>query len=194
VFRLPDVGEGIAEVEVVNWHVAPGATVAEDDPLVDVMTDKATVEMTSPVTGQIVSLHGEPGEKATVGAPLVELEVEGAGNKASESKAAGKAPGKPKAETTAPEAVGKAVASEPAKKNGSAGAPVAAAAATHMRAEGEAPLASPAVRGRAHEMGIELQYVPGTGPGGRITAEDLDRHIETRGAGGRALRGGGGYA
>src|ERR1051326_3263327 len=80
VFKLPDVGEGTAEAEIVAWHVKVGDTVGEDQNLVDVMTDKATVEMTSPVSGKVVSLHGEPGQMAAVGSPLVELEVEGEGN------------------------------------------------------------------------------------------------------------------
>ena len=78
VFKLPDVGEGTAEAEIVAWHVKVGDTVEEDQNLVDVMTDKATVEMTSPVAGTIVALKGNPGDMATVGAPLVEFEVEGA--------------------------------------------------------------------------------------------------------------------
>src|SRR5579871_4127516 len=91
VFKLPDVGEGTAEAEIVAWHVKVGDRIEEDQNLVDVMTDKATVEMTSPVTGVVVSLHGEPGEMATVGAPLVELDVEGAGNAAAAAPAATKA-------------------------------------------------------------------------------------------------------
>ena len=78
IFKLPDVGEGTAEAEIVTWHVAVGDHVAEDQHLVDVMTDKATVEMTCPVSGTIVSLNGQPGEMAVVGAPLVEFEIEGA--------------------------------------------------------------------------------------------------------------------
>src|SRR3954453_14082466 len=80
VFKLPDVGEGTAEAEIVAWHVKVGDAVGEDQNLVDVMTDKATVEMTSPVTGKVLSLHGEPGQMAAVGSPLVELEVAGEGN------------------------------------------------------------------------------------------------------------------
>jgi 2-oxoisovalerate dehydrogenase E2 component (dihydrolipoyl transacylase) len=82
VFKLPDVGEGTAEAEIVAWHVKIGDTIEEDQNLVDVMTDKATVEMTSPVSGKVISLHGEPGQMAAVGSALVELEVEGAGNAA----------------------------------------------------------------------------------------------------------------
>src|ERR1700744_2638134 len=80
VFKLPDVGEGTAEAEIVAWHVKLGDTIHEDQHMVDVMTDKATVEMTSPVSGKVIALHGDLGEKAPVGAPLFELEVEGAGN------------------------------------------------------------------------------------------------------------------
>ncbi|HUJ04006.1 MAG TPA: biotin/lipoyl-containing protein, partial [Rhizomicrobium sp.] len=80
VFKLPDVGEGTAEAEIVAWHVKVGDEIHEDQNLVDVMTDKATVEMTSPVSGKVISLHGEPGEMAAVGAALVELEIEGEGN------------------------------------------------------------------------------------------------------------------
>jgi 2-oxoisovalerate dehydrogenase E2 component (dihydrolipoyl transacylase) len=82
-FKLPDVGEGTAEAEIVAWHVAVGDRVAEDQHLVDVMTDKATVEMTSPVSGTVLALHGTPGEMAVVGAPLVEFETEGAQAQAS---------------------------------------------------------------------------------------------------------------
>jgi len=77
VFKLPDVGEGTAEAEIVTWHVRVGDVIKEDAPLVDVMTDKATVEMTSPVSGKIVSLHGEPGDMAPVGGPIAVFETEG---------------------------------------------------------------------------------------------------------------------
>jgi 2-oxoisovalerate dehydrogenase E2 component (dihydrolipoyl transacylase) len=87
VFKLPDVGEGTAEAEIVAWHVKVGDAIEEDQNLVDVMTDKATVEMTSPVSGKVISLHGEPGQMAAVGSALVELEVEGAGNAAGNGKA-----------------------------------------------------------------------------------------------------------
>ncbi|MBF0663959.1 MAG: pyruvate dehydrogenase, partial [Brevundimonas sp.] len=80
VFKLPDVGEGTAEAELVAWHVKVGDRVAEDQILADVMTDKATVELTSPVAGKVTAAHGEPGQQLAVGSPLVEFEVEGAGN------------------------------------------------------------------------------------------------------------------
>src|SRR5215831_7882603 len=91
VFKLPDVGEGTAEAEIVAWHVKVGDVVHEDQNLVDVMTDKATVEMPVPVNGKVVALHGEPGDMAAVGAVLAELEVEGDGN-AKAAKPAASAP------------------------------------------------------------------------------------------------------
>jgi 2-oxoisovalerate dehydrogenase E2 component (dihydrolipoyl transacylase) len=90
VFKLPDVGEGTAEAEIVAWHVKVGDVVKEDAPLVDVMTDKATVEMTSPVDGKIISIHGEPGDMAPVGGQIVVFEVAGEGQ--SEPVAAAPAP------------------------------------------------------------------------------------------------------
>jgi 2-oxoisovalerate dehydrogenase E2 component (dihydrolipoyl transacylase) len=191
VFKLPDVGEGTAEAEIVAWHVKVGDTIHEDQNMVDVMTDKATVEMTSPVSGKVVALHGEPGTMAAVGSALVELEVEGAGN----VKANGAAPEAKKAEAPAPKAEAKP---EPKKEDVK---PAATAPAMHAaakpafatRAEGEKPLASPAVRQRAREMGIELQFVPGTGPAGRISHEDLDAYIQSGGKGLGARSGGSAY-
>src|SRR6185312_15469556 len=98
VFKLPDVGEGTAEAEIVAWHVKVGDTIHEDQNMVDVMTDKATVEMTSPVSGKVIALHGEPGAMAAVGSALVELEVEGAGN----VKANGASPEAKRAEAPKP--------------------------------------------------------------------------------------------
>ena len=146
VFKLPDVGEGTAEAEIVAWHVAVGDTVKEDQQLVDVMTDKATVEMTCPVAGTIVALRGEPGDMATVGAPLVEIE------------GAASAPA--------------VVAPQPANASSTA-----AVAAPTTREAMDKPLASPAVRRRAADLGIDLQIVPGSGPGGRVRHGDLDSYI-----------------
>ncbi|MBU2383521.1 MAG: pyruvate dehydrogenase, partial [Alphaproteobacteria bacterium] len=80
IFKLPDVGEGTAEAELVGWHVKVGDVVAEDQIVADVMTDKATVEITAPVSGKVTAIHGEPGQMIPVRGPLVEFEVEGAGN------------------------------------------------------------------------------------------------------------------
>jgi 2-oxoisovalerate dehydrogenase E2 component (dihydrolipoyl transacylase) len=180
VFKLPDVGEGTAEAEIVAWHVKVGDTIQEDQNMVDVMTDKATVEMTSPVSGKVIALHGEPGAMAAVGSALVELEVEGAGN----VKAAAAAP---KAEAQKPAAPKAESKPEPKKEDVKpAAAPAMHAAAKPAfatRAEGDKPLASPVVRQRARDMGIELQFVPGTGPAGRIGHEDLDAYIQSGGKG-----------
>lgn len=187
VFKLPDVGEGTAEAEIVAWHVKVGDLVEEEQHLVDVMTDKATVEMTSPVKGRVISLHGEPGAMAPVGAPIVEFEVEGAGNEAQFKPVA--SPAKPVVSDLPlkPEAVPPAVAPRSAEPVGEAPVPVVAVA----RVPGDKPLASPAVRQRALELGIQLQFVAGSGPGGRITHADLDGFL-ARGsvpkAGGRLLR------
>ena len=89
IIKMPDIGEGIAEVELVAWHVQVGDTVAEDQILADVMTDKATVEIPSPVAGKVLALGGQPGQLLAVGAELIRLEVEGAGNV---SDSAAKAP------------------------------------------------------------------------------------------------------
>lgn len=207
VFKLPDVGEGTAEAEIVAWHVKVGDVIAEDQNLVDVMTDKATVEMTSPVSGKVISLHGEPGEMAPVGAPLVELEVEGAGNVKSNGATAPKPAAAASETRPAERAADAAVAAHAADtrpsgaaagtSSATAGAsdakPQAAARTTKPQAETRQafttrapdakPLASPAVRQRAFELGIALQFVPGSGPAGRIGHADLDAFIASRGAG-----------
>jgi 2-oxoisovalerate dehydrogenase E2 component (dihydrolipoyl transacylase) len=149
VFKLPDVGEGIAEAEVIAWHVRVGEQIAEDQPLVDVMTDKATVELTSPVAGLLVSLHGAEGDLAAVGSPLAVIET----GAATSSEATAQAP----AASTAPEPAAPARA-----------APVA------MGEVGGDGLASPAVRQRAAALGFDLTRMSGRGPEGRIEHADLD--------------------
>ena len=193
VFKLPDVGEGTAEAEIVAWHVKVGDKIEEDQQLVDVMTDKATVEMTSPVTGVVVSLHGTPGEMATVGAPLVELDVEGAGNvNASASAKIEKKPPSPEQKAQAPSVTKPAPEKQtnkqelkeislPPSSRGEGTPKSSQAPAFATRAPGTKPLASPAVRERAEELGIRLQYVPGSGPAGRIEHGDLDNYIASGG-------------
>ncbi len=191
VFKLPDVGEGTTEAEIVGWHVKVGDVVDEDQNLVDVMTDKATVEMTSPVAGKVVSLHGEPGEMAAVGSPLVELEVEGEGN----VKAGGKATAPLQAEKKSAPVAPPSARAKPTEKPEPAppkSSPAPSTPAFVSRHPGEKPLASPAVRKRAQELGVELQFVAGSGPAGRIGEEDLDAYIASRGQ--TARRSGGGYA
>jgi len=191
LFKLPDVGEGTAEAELVEWKVKLGDHVAEDQPLADVMTDKATVELTSPVAGKVVALNGEPGKMVAVGSAIVGLEVEGAGNVAASAPKAAPAPAakaeaKPAAVAKAPEP--KAAPKPVAASSSSGGAKPAFA----TRTANERPLASPAVRQRAHDLGVELQFVAGSGPSGRIEHSDLDTYVASGGKGGHAPVSGGG--
>jgi 2-oxoisovalerate dehydrogenase E2 component (dihydrolipoyl transacylase) len=164
VFKLPDIGEGIAEAEIVAWHVKVGDMVKEDQPLVDVMTEKATVEIGAPVSGKILTRNGTEGEMAAVGSELVVIATED-GTGESPPHAAGSA-----RERVAPVAAESPVA-VPAT-------PVAA-----VRSEGarRKPLAAPAVRKRAVSLGIDLATVGGTGPDGQIRHEDLDAVLLARG-------------
>jgi 2-oxoisovalerate dehydrogenase E2 component (dihydrolipoyl transacylase) len=163
VFKLPDVGEGTAEAELVGWRIKVGDAVEEDQILAEIMTDKATVEITSPVSGTVIALHGEAGQQLPVGGPLVSFQVEGKGN------------------VTAPPAAA------PAPK--AAAKPQAEAFTT--RDPAQRPLASPAVRQRARDLGVELQFVPGSGPAGRIEHGDLDAYVS---GGGRGVSTGGSSA
>lgn len=225
IIKMPDIGEGIAEVELVGWHVKVGDTVAEDQPLADVMTDKATVEIPSPVVGKVISLGGDVGQVMAVGGELIRLEVEGEGNvKAGAAAAAAPAAkaavpaaggiaadgaqraGGPSlvesgvaasAPATSPPAKSSSSASTSASTSGSASAKSPAArqsggAPAAIRQPGEKPLASPAVRKRAWDLGVELRYVQGSGPAGRILHEDLDAWLQGQGAASSA-RGGSAY-
>ncbi|MGE8690557.1 MAG: dihydrolipoamide acetyltransferase family protein [Achromobacter sp.] len=197
IIKMPDIGEGIAEVELVGWHVKVGDTVAEDQPLADVMTDKATVEIPSPVVGRVVALGGEVGEVMAVGGELIRLEVEGEGNvKPGADAPPAKAPAAAQAAATsgASREAPEPAAPEPAPARPAAAKPASRQApAAVARQPGEKPLASPAVRKRAWDLGIELRYVHGSGPAGRILHEDLDAYLQGQGASGQA-RGGVAYA
>jgi len=153
-FRLPDIGEGVAEGEVVQWFVKEGDSIREDQPLVSVLTDKANVEIPSPKTGRISKLHAAVGEKVKVGGLLVTFEV--AGGPATPASAAA-----PAAPSSSPAPAKPPVAAAPS-------APAAAAVPGPDRS-----LASPYLRRLAAERGIDLATVRGTGPGGRITEQDL---------------------
>lgn len=173
--KMPDIGEGIAEVELVAWHVKVGDVVSADQLLADVMTDKATVEIPSAVAGTVLALGGTVGQVMAVGSELIRIEVEGLGNLKNEATAAPA----PAPVAAAPK---EAPASPPATIAAATGAPVSTAparpsnAAVHARQPGDKPLASPAVRQRAWDAGIELRFVPGSGPAGRITTQDLDAY------------------
>ena len=187
VFKLPDVGEGTAEAELVGWHVKVGDAVEEDQILADVMTDKATVEITSPVAGVVVALHGEPGKASPVGGPLVSFMVEGRGNVAASETPAPSAAKSAENSTTPSPAISKTPATISKTPTTAKSVP-----ALTGRAAGERPLASPAVRNRARDLGVDLTFVPGSGPAGRITHEDLDGFIARGGSQPVAAPSGGG--
>ncbi len=191
--KMPDIGEGIAEVELVAWRVQPGEQVTPDQILADVMTDKATVEIPSPVAGTVLELGGGIGETLAVGAPLIQIEVEGEGNarpKASaavqraEAAATQSAGERSAAPAPAPSAVPmRAPAPRPSTPATPAlSMPARAAAAVPASSKGPAgqrsnhPIASPALRRRAWELGIDLADVPATGLAGRIMEQDLDAY------------------
>ncbi len=173
-FKLPDIGEGVVEGEIVEWMVAVGDTVKEDDPILSVMTDKATVEIPAPCDGVVASIVGEAGDILPVGGVCIVFDVDGEGNASEASEATEPVAEKDEpAEEKAP--VEEKAAAPPAPEL----PPVAAqpAAAPVARAAGTKALASPAVRQRARAANIDLQLVAGSGPAGRISHADLDRHI-----------------
>jgi len=166
VMRVPDLGEGSVSAEVIAWKVAAGDTVREDAPLVELSTDKAVVEVPSPVSGLVVSVSGKPGDTLAVGSELAVFEVEGALEGAGVPSAA------PSARPASP-----APSAPPAPPAPSA-PPVAVAAPAPATQDSLLParvMASPATRRRAAETGLDLARVQGTGPGGRIVEADLER-------------------
>jgi len=173
-FKLPDIGEGVVEGEVVQWHISVGDSVAEDDPIVDVMTDKATVTIPSPVSGVITSLSGEVGDMVAVGSTLVQFGSAGSAPAAPEPTEEPEPDPEPEPE---PEPRPKSAAPPvPLKYGASEAIPVAAAD------KSERVLASPAVRRRAREAGVELSQVRGSGPAGRVRHADLDVFIAAGGS------------
>ena len=184
VFKMPDLGEGTVEAEIIAWHTAPGDNVAEDQIIVEVMTDKAAVEVPAPVSGRVVSIRGEPGDKIAVGAPLIIFETAPAG------AATARTP-----EPTAPAApAAPATRAEPAADASSAHATYATPAAPADAPSRAAPasgriMTSPANRRRAREAGIDLATVSGSGPGGRIVTEDLKAASASRTHGNGEVRG-----
>jgi 2-oxoisovalerate dehydrogenase E2 component (dihydrolipoyl transacylase) len=200
VIKLPDVGEGVAEAELVEWHVKVGDLVREDSLLAAVMTDKATVEIPSPVEGEVSWVGAEIGETVAVGSPIVRIKVAGAGNDTAgspvseakpESSGATATPtpdpspqgggGQP-ATTTRRQTQKESIVQEPPTGSpsplwGGVRGGGSAAKAGAPRPAGEKPLASPAVRLRAKEAGIDLRQVSGSGPTGRISHEDIDAFL-----------------
>ena len=190
VIKMPDIGEGIAEVELVKWYVAVGDEVSEDQTLADVMTDKAMVEIPSPVVGRVVALGGEPGQVLAVGAELIRLEVVGDGNLREASRPAPVAA----TATPAPKAEAPTPAAAPAPRRAEAEVPRDDDRPASRPAPGSPPLASPAVRQHAWDLGIELRFVTGSGQGGRILHGDLEAYVQQRDAGLPPATGGGGLA
>lgn len=163
--KLPDIGEGVAEVEIVEWNVSVGDFVKEDDTVVSVMSDKATVEIPSSVTGTVVETGANVGDSVAVGDILLVIETDrmpGADQHAEVTKSSN-------------------VEAEP-EKTETVETPVVTAAprtSAPLSAGGEKPLAAPSVRNRAREAGVDLRTICGTGPAGRITMSDLDARIES---------------
>jgi len=197
VIKMPDIGEGIAEVELVAWNVKVGDMIVEDQVMADVMTDKATIEIPSPVHGKVLALGGAAGQVMAVGSELIRIEVEGAGNvDANVAAPVAAAPTTPPPATATTKAATAAVEKPAPVTSTPAPAPVAAKPSSSLpgaaRANGEKPIASPAVRRRAWDLGIELQFVPGSGTAGRITHEDLEAYVArgpvSAGSGGSSYR------
>ena len=191
VVKVPDIGEGIAEVELVEWRVRPGDTVAEDQPLADVMTDKATVEVPSPVAGKVIATHGNAGDTLAVGSELARLEAQTAGSAEDSERvehsdsALGRPRGSGDPATLGPTTLDSLPASAGTKGRGNdeprevpsvRASAARAPSAPSPSAPKEKPLASPSVRRHARELAVDLSEIGGTGPEGRVTHEDLVRH------------------
>ena len=166
VVKLPDVGEGIAEAEIVEWHVTPGDTIVEDQVMVEVMTDKATVELPSPVSGVVASLGAAVGDIISVGSPLIRIETDGTTTH-TDQRATVPAPPAP---APAPLPAPPSIATAPPPSHPAEPAP-------DRRVSTGAPSAAPAVRQRAASLGIDLTDIAGSGPEGRVVHSDLDNHL-----------------
>jgi 2-oxoisovalerate dehydrogenase E2 component (dihydrolipoyl transacylase) len=206
VFKLPDLGEGTVEAEIVGWRVKPGDLVSEDDVVVEVMTDKAAVEVPSPATGRVISTTGSPGDMVPVGSALLVLETQAAGAAADAGAPSGAAPVQQRAGAGAQPGSGSGNASAaragavppaggassavkraaPAAGHQANIAPVttapAAAAGNGADVSGDRSrvVTSPAIRRRAHEAGVDLRKVAGSGPNGRIVRKDFDAYVQQR--------------
>ncbi len=179
--KMPDVGEGVAEAEIVEWAVKVGDLVKEDQVVAAVMTDKATVEIPTPVAGSVLALGGAVGDVLAVGAELIRIEAPGMPDSlapaAPKSRPAQKEGAPPPSVRPAPEPRAEATPRTAPEHDFSAPLRAPQAQAAPPRPPGEKPLASPAVRLRAREAGVDLRFVRGSGPAGRITHDDLDAFI-----------------
>ena len=170
IFKLPDLGEGTVESEIGEWFIKVGDPIKEEDVVGTVMTDKAAVEVSSPVTGKVVKLAGEPGDVIAVGSMLVVIDTTGTSDEGRTTGA-------------------KEAAPEPAPAATSSGSVTELTSTSSVTDPELEPIervrtmTSPAIRRRAKEAGIDLAMVPGTGPGGRIVRKDFDRYLKARAAG-----------
>jgi len=168
IFKLPDLGEGTVESEIAEWMVKVGDTVKEEDPICSMLTDKAAVELSSPVDGKVKSLAGEIGEVVAVGAPLIVFETAG---ELTDNERKVASPKK----------------AEPAERKPASPASIAEPKAAEISGPSEAPASnekvrtSPSIRRMARETGVDLSQVSGTGPRGRILKEDLDAYCNQKG-------------
>ena len=165
IFKLPDLGEGTVESEIAEWFIAVGDQVNEEDVVGTMMTDKAAVELSSPVSGKVIKLAGEPGDIVAVGAPLVVFETDAR-------------PAEEPAQAVEPPAT------EPAAKAVAEPEAAPAPEAQEATLDRKRVMTSPAIRRRAKELGVNLSLVPGSGPGGRITRTDFDQYIKRQAAAG----------
>ena len=178
-FKLPDIGEGIAEAEIVAWHVQVGDTIAEDQQIADMMTDKATVEMESPVAGKVIELAGEVGDQIPIGSVLAVIETEGA-DRAAEPVDDSKderplADGAVEATPEQAKEIPVVAVEQPRPVPAPAPAPRVEPEVAHKEPSGAHVLASPAVRARARDLGIDLAQVKTAGD--RIRHSDLDAYL-----------------
>jgi 2-oxoisovalerate dehydrogenase E2 component (dihydrolipoyl transacylase) len=180
VFKLPDLGEGTVEAEIVGWRVKPGDLVSEDDVIVEVMTEKAAVEVPSPVTGRVVSVTGAPGDMVPVGSALIVFETSaGAAGESASPAGAKREPAPASAAGRKPN-----IAGAPASTGNGTGNGVDASHANGHRAGRVAT--SPAIRRRAHEAGVDLSKIAGSGPNGRIVRQDFEAYVQQRSGQGKA--------
>ena len=171
VFELPEIGEGVVEGEIVQWLTNVGEFVDVDQPLCEVMTDKANVEISSPKSGVVKALHGDPGDIVAVHSPLVDIDTNADASAATTAAPKKETKPAPKKEAAAPKAEApKAKAPAPTPT------PTAAPAAAPVKTSGKT-LATPAVRSHAREQGVDLNTVPGSGKDGRVTKADIDAFV-----------------
>ena len=171
VFELPEIGEGVVEGEIVGWKVKEGDSVATDQPICEIMTDKATVEISSPKSGRVAKLHGQPGDVVRVHTPLVSIDLSGAASVVAPVAPVAVAP-PPAVAAPKPPPVAAPVAVAAAAAGAGPHPAVAARMPAPPRAGGT--LASPAVRHEAGARGVDLNAVPGSGKDGRVTRADVE--------------------